>query len=47
MIQQIFLSFRGAPEFLGAYHVLLSLSLKLFYVNSFVAGASKTQDDNL
>ena len=47
VIQLIFLSFRGAPEFLGAYHVLFSLSLKLFYVDSFIAGASKTQEDTL
>ena len=26
VIQLMFLSFRGAPEFLGAYHVLISLS---------------------
>ena len=46
MIQLVFLHFLGAPEFLGAYHVLfLSLSLKLFYVDSFIAGASKTQED--
>ena len=31
VIQLVFLTlFRGAPEFLGAYHVLFSLSLKLF-----------------
>ena len=47
MIQLIFLSFRGAPEFLATYHVLFSLSLKLFYVDSFIAGASKTQEDTL
>ena len=47
VIQLIFLSFRGVPEFLGAYHVLFSLSLNLFYVDSFIAGASKTQEDTL
>ena len=43
VIQLIFLPFRGAPEFLGVYHMLFSLALKLFYVDFFVAGASKTQ----
>ena len=36
VIQLIFFSFRGAPEFLGVYHMLFSLSLKLFYVDSFI-----------
>ena len=47
---QLYISFRVAPEFLGTYHVLFSLSLSLvfsmfFKVDSFVSGASKTQED--
>ena len=49
---QLYISFRVAPEFQGAYHVLYSLSLSLvfsmiFKVDSFIAGASKTQEDAL
>ena len=36
--------FWGAPNFLGAYHVSCSLSLAFSRVDSFIAGASKTQE---
>ena len=35
-----------APDFLGAYHVLFSLS-KIFLCGFFYAGVSKTQEDTL
>ena len=50
---QLYFSFRVAPEFQGAYHMLYSLSLSLwsfsmfFKVDSFIVGASKAQEDAL
>ena len=35
---------KGAPDFLGAYHVLFSLA---FLSGFFYAGVSKTQEDTL
>ena len=39
--------FWGAPEFQGAYRVLFISFSFLFYVDSLVAGASKTQENTL